>query len=119
MRKEQQITEQVNVNPQVGPGTTLKTFALSLYNLNFLGEKKRKEKKRKEKKRKEKKRKEKKRLDYAFRRQFNEKPSIIPGCPELPGCFYQLQVCCIILVMSCSDVRLQQWHLCMDGSRNH
>jgi len=44
-------------------------------------EKKRKEKKRKEKKRKEKKRKEKKRLDYAFRRQFLEKPSIIPGCP--------------------------------------
>ncbi len=41
-------------------------------------EKKRKEKKRKEKKRKEKKRKEKKkkRKDYAFRRQFNEKPSI-------------------------------------------
>jgi len=37
--------------------------------------------KRKEKKRKEKKRKEKKRKDYAFRRQFNEKPSIIPGCP--------------------------------------
>ncbi len=34
-----------------------------------------------EKKRKEKKRKEKKRKDYAFRRQFNEKPSIIPGCP--------------------------------------
>ncbi len=26
-------------------------------------------------------RKEKKRKDYAFRRQFNEKPSIIPGCP--------------------------------------
>ena len=25
---------------------------------------------------------EKKRKDYAFRRQFNEKPSIIPGCPE-------------------------------------
>ena len=23
----------------------------------------------------------KKRKDYAFRRQFNEKPSIIPGCP--------------------------------------
>ncbi len=45
-------------------------------------EKKRKEKKRKEKKRKEKKRKEKKRLDYAFRRQFNEKPSIIPGYPD-------------------------------------
>ena len=44
-------------------------------------EKKRKEKKRKEKKRKEKKRKEKKGKDYAFRRQFNEKPSIIPGCP--------------------------------------
>ena len=54
-------------------------------------EKKRKEKKRKEKKRKEKKRKEKKRKgkerkgkerkDYAFRRQFNEKPSIIPGFP--------------------------------------
>jgi len=38
-------------------------------------------KKRKEKKRKEKKRKEKKRKDYASRRQFNEKPSIIPGCP--------------------------------------
>ncbi len=46
--------------------------------------KQRKEKKRKEKKRKEKKRKEKKRQDYAFRRQFNEKPSIIPGCPEPP-----------------------------------
>jgi len=45
-------------------------------------EKKRKEKKRKEKKRKEKKRKEKKRKDYAFWRQFNEKPSIIRGCPE-------------------------------------
>ncbi len=28
------------------------------------------------------KRKEKKRKDYTFRRQFNEKPSIIPGCPE-------------------------------------
>jgi len=26
--------------------------------------------------------KEKKRKDYAFRRQFVEKPSIIPGCPE-------------------------------------
>ena len=25
--------------------------------------------------------KEKKRKDYAFRRQFNEKPSITPGCP--------------------------------------
>ena len=36
---------------------------------------------RKEKKRKEKKRKEKKRKDYAFWRQFNEKPSIIPSCP--------------------------------------
>ncbi len=44
-------------------------------------EKKRKETKRKEKKRKEKKRKEKKRKDYTFWRQFNEKPSIIPGCP--------------------------------------
>ena len=27
--------------------------------------------------------KEKKRKDYAFRRQFNEKPSIIPGCPGI------------------------------------
>ncbi len=27
-------------------------------------------------------RKEKKRKDYAFWRQFNEKPSIIPGCPD-------------------------------------
>jgi len=49
-------------------------------------EKKRKEKKRKEKKRKEKKRKEKKRKDYAFRRQFIEKPSIIPGCPGIKRC---------------------------------
>jgi len=32
-------------------------------------------------KRKEKKRKEKKRIEYAFWRQFNEKPSVIPGCP--------------------------------------
>ena len=39
---------------------------------------------RKEKKRKEKKRKEKKRKDYAFQRQCNEKPSIIPGCPGVP-----------------------------------
>ncbi len=46
-------------------------------------EKKRKETKTKEKKRKEKKRQEqeKKRKDYAFRRQVNEKPSIISGCP--------------------------------------
>ncbi len=26
---------------------------------------------------------EKKRKDYAFWRQFNEKPSIVPGCPDL------------------------------------
>ena len=44
-------------------------------------EKKRKEKERKEKKRKGKKRKEKKRKEYTFWCQFNEKPSIIPGCP--------------------------------------
>ncbi len=44
-------------------------------------EKKRKEKKRKEKKRKEKKRKAKKRKDCAVRHQFDEKPSVIPGCP--------------------------------------
>jgi hypothetical protein len=30
--------------------------------------------------------KEKKRKDYTFRRQFNEKPSIIPGCPGLERC---------------------------------
>ncbi len=29
---------------------------------------------------------EKKRKDYTFRRQFNEKPSIIPGCPEIEKC---------------------------------
>jgi len=29
--------------------------------------------------------KKKKRKDYAFRRQFNEKPSIIPGCPDIDG----------------------------------
>ena len=34
---------------------------------------------------------EKKRKDYAFQRQFNEKPSIIPGCPvQVP--VYTLQV---------------------------
>jgi len=44
-------------------------------------EKKRKEKKRKEKKRKEKKRTDKKRKYYTFRRQFNEKPGIMPGWP--------------------------------------
>ncbi len=32
--------------------------------------------------------KKKKRKDYAFRRQFNEKPSIIPGCPD---------ICCVKL----------------------
>jgi len=55
-------------------------------------EKKRKEKKRKEKKRKEKKRKEKKRKDYTFRRQFNEKPCIIPGCPASLSYIGQLGV---------------------------
>jgi hypothetical protein len=29
---------------------------------------------------------EKKRKDYTFRRQFNEKPSIIPGCPVCRYC---------------------------------
>jgi hypothetical protein len=33
-------------------------------------------------------RKEKKRKDYAFRRQFNEKPSVIPGCSG-PECHMQ------------------------------
>jgi len=32
--------------------------------------------------------KEKKRKDYTFRRQFNEKPSIVPGCPGA-----QVEVC--------------------------
>ena len=32
-------------------------------------------------------RKEKKRKDYAFRRQFNEKPSITPGCPDARNVF--------------------------------
>jgi len=36
----------------------------------------------KERKGKERKGKEKERKDYAFRSQFNETPSIIPGCPE-------------------------------------
>ena len=48
---------------------------------------------RKEKKRKEKQRKEKKRKDYTFRRQFNEKPGNIPGCPELRAT-KQLEQCC-------------------------
>jgi len=43
-----------------------------------------KERKGKERKGKEKKRKEKKRKDYTSRRQFNEKPSIILGCPGPP-----------------------------------
>ena len=34
---------------------------------------------------------EKKRKDYAFRRQFNEKPSIIPGCPGLSFCKWVLR----------------------------
>jgi len=34
---------------------------------------------------KRKERKEKKRQDYTFWRQFNEKPSIIPGCPVQGG----------------------------------
>jgi hypothetical protein len=36
--------------------------------------------------------KEKKRKDYAFRRQFNEKPSIIPGCPEVGFAAYNLHL---------------------------
>ncbi len=51
---------------------------------------------RKEKKRKEKKRKEKTRLDYAFRRQFIEKPSTIPGCPRFTT--YTKQVLSNVLV---------------------
>ena len=43
--------------------------------------KEKKGKKRKEKKRKEKKRKDKTRQDNACWRQFDEKPSILPGCP--------------------------------------
>ena len=60
-------------------------------------------------------RKEKKRKDYAFRRQFNEKPSIILGCPGQQtapdsyfGCFrrptrdklqqQRLQSCCQVLL---------------------
>jgi hypothetical protein len=42
---------------------------------------KRKEKERKGKERKGKERKGKERLEYALRRQFIEKPGIIPGCP--------------------------------------
>ncbi len=48
------------------------------------GEKKRKEKKRKETRARgqgQKKEKKKRKKDYAFRRQFNEKPSGKPGCP--------------------------------------
>jgi len=41
-----------------------------------------KERKGKERKGKERKGKEKERKDYAFRSQFDETPSIIPGCPE-------------------------------------
>jgi hypothetical protein len=33
---------------------------------------------------------EKKRKDYAFRHQCNEKPSIIPGCPETKRDLFQL-----------------------------
>ena len=48
----------------------------------WLPEKKRREEKsREEKRREEKRREEKRRKDYAFRRQFNEKPSTITGCP--------------------------------------
>ncbi len=47
-------------------------------------ERKGKERKRKEQKRKN--RKEQKRKDYAFWRQFNEKPSIILGCPRTDQC---------------------------------
>jgi len=68
---------------------------------------KRKEKKRKEKKRKEKKRKEKKRKDYAFRRQFNEKSSIIPGCPEpYVLCYYMMQAdpTCLLVCLSQSMI---------------
>ena len=40
------------------------------------------EKRREEKERKGKESREKTREDYAFRRQFNEKPRAIPGCPR-------------------------------------
>jgi len=59
-----------------------------LYSADAGTEQKRKEKKRKEKKRKEKKRKEKKRKENTFRRQFNEKPSIVPGCPAMQSHVY-------------------------------
>ncbi len=54
-------------------------------------------------------RKEKKRKDYTFRRQFDEKPSIIPGCPGLQvtifvACF---QVCCWCITQVPLDVSLE------------
>ena len=58
------------------------------------------------KKRKKTKQKEKKRKDYIFRRQFNEKPSIIPGCPVV------LQDRC------CETVMLTTWWLACVASCN-
>ena len=56
---------------------------------------------------KEKKRKEKKRKDYTFRRQFNEKPSIIPGClgRSHPTCNQQAFTMWIYSVFLASDVQ--------------
>jgi hypothetical protein len=47
--------------------------------------------------RKEKKRKKRKRKDYAFRRQFNEKPSIILGCPGPMAYSTSCAVCALVL----------------------
>ncbi len=49
-------------------------------------EKKRKEKKRRGEERRGEERRGKERKDYAFRHQFSEKSSIIPGCPGGSGC---------------------------------
>jgi len=61
-------------------------------------EQNRTEQKRKEKKRKEKKRKEKKRKDRTFGHQFNEKPSITPGCRPRTSLM-------LLLIVSASDVQ--------------
>ncbi len=41
---------------------------------------------------------EKKRKDYAFWHQFNEKPSVMPGCPFGCACLSLAGGCCLCLV---------------------
>ena len=68
-----------------------------------------------------------KREDYAFRRQFNEKPSIIPGCPGLLCAIASVELCTtlpplsdkMLLVMLCSALPCARTHIHKQAHKLH